>query len=93
MYNLKGRKPSSWKSITAPETIKALPERIIVGGSTFWVVRTSIQTLIYPFSGGSALTSFKGDQMILPDSEIRIADAASVTVDCYDGTSRTVKLK
>lgn len=93
MYNLKGRKPSSWKSITAPETIKALPERIVVGGSTFWVVRTSIQTLIYPFSGGSALTSFKGDQMILPDSEIRIADAASVNVDCYDGTSRTVKLK
>ena len=93
MYNLKGRKPSSWKTITAPETIKGLPERIQVGGNTFWVVRTSIQTLIYPFSGGSALTVFKGDQMIRPDSEVRVSDGTSVSVDCYDGKARTVKLK
>lgn len=93
MYNLKGRKPSSWKTITAPETIKGLPEHIQVGGNTFWVVRTSIQTLIYPFGGGSALTLFKGDQMILPDSEVRIVDGTSVSVDCYDGQARTVKLK
>lgn len=93
MYNLKGRKPSSWKTIAAPQTVKSLPERIVVGGNTFWVVRTSVQTLIYPFGGGNALTSFKGDQMIRPDSEVRIVDAASVSVDCYDGVSRTVKLK
>lgn len=93
MYNLKGKRPSSWKTITAPETIKSLPERIIVGGNTFWVVRTSVQTLIYPFGGGSAVTLFKGDQMIRPDSEVRITDGSSVSVDCYDGKSRTVKLK
>lgn len=93
MYNLKGRRPSAWKTIAAPETVKALPERIVVGGNTFWVVRTSIQTLIYPFSGGNALTSFKGDQMIRPDSEVRIVDAVSVSVDCYDGVARTVTLK
>lgn len=93
MYNLKGKKPSSWKTITAPETIKSLPERIVVGGNTFWIVRTSVQTLIYPFGGGSALTEFKGDQMIRPDSEVKIVDGSSVSVDCYDGKSRTVKLK
>ena len=93
MYNLKGKKPSSWKSITAPETIKGLPERIEVGGSTFWVIRTSIQTLIYPFSGGSAITAFRGDQMILPDSPVNVIDGTSVSVDCYDGKSRTVVLK
>ena len=93
MYNLKGRKPSSWKTIVAPETVKSLPERIIVGGNTFWVVRTSIQTLIYPFGGGNALTSFKGDQMIRPDSEVKIVDAVSVSVECYDGKQRTVTLK
>ena len=93
MYNLKGRKPSTWKTIAAPETVKALPERIIVGGNTFWVVRTSVQTLIYPFGGGNALTSFKGDQMIRPDSEVRVVDAVSVSVDCYDGVARTVTLK
>jgi len=93
MYNLKGKKPSSWTTITAPETIKGLPERLEVGGKTFWVVRTSIQTLIYPFGGGNALTVFKGDQMIRPDSEITVADANSVSVSCYDGHTRTVRLK
>jgi hypothetical protein len=93
MYNLKGNKPSSWKGIIAPETIKALPQRIEVGGNSFWVVRTSVQTLIYPFSGGNAVTTFKGDQMIRPDSEVKVNDASSVSVSCYDGQTRTVKLK
>ena len=94
MYNLKGKKPSTWKTIIAPETIKGLPEMIKVGGSTFWVVRTSIQTLIYPFGGGSSMTSFKGDQMIRPDSKITVLDdGMSVSVECYDGQTRTVKIK
>lgn len=93
MYNLKGRRPSSWKTITGPDKIKSLPERIVVGGNTFWVVRTSIQTLIYPFGGGDPLTSFSGDQMIRPDSEVRTVDERSVSVDCYDGQTRTVVLK
>jgi hypothetical protein len=93
MYNLKGKKPSSWTTIIAPETIKSLPEKIEVGGSTFWVVRTSVQTLIYPFNGGTAVTAFKGDQMIRPDSAINVEDASSVSVGCYDGKTRSVKLK
>ena len=93
MYNLKGQKPSSWKGIHAPETVKSLPERIISGGKSFWVVRTSIRTLIYPFYGGAPLTSFEGDQMIRPDSEVKAVDASSVEVTCYDGRTRTVSLK
>lgn len=93
MYNLKGQKPASWKGIRSDETIKALPERIIVGGSTFWVVETSIRKLIYPFYGGEPLTAFTGDQMICPDSGIKILDDVSVEVNCYDGKRRTVKLK
>ena len=93
MYNLKGQKPSSWKGIRAEETIKALPERITVGGNSFWVVRTSIQSLIYPFYGGEPLTAFKGDQMIRPDSDVKAVDGTTVEVTCYDGKKRTVKLK
>ncbi len=93
MYNLKGKKPSSWKSIIASETIKSLPERIEVGGRTFWVVRTAIQTLIYPFNGGASLTAFSGDEMIRPDSKVEIVDDSSVRVECYDGKTRTVKIK
>ena len=93
MYNLKGEKPASWKGIEAPETIKSLPEKISVGGNSFWVVRTSVQTLIYPFYGGEPLTSFAGDQMIRPDSEIITLDGTAVEVSCYDGKRRAVKLK
>ena len=93
MYNLKGQKPSSWKPITDEETIKGLPERVEVGGNTFWVVRTSIQTLIFPFLGGDPLTAFEGQKMILPSSEVNVIDDMSVQVTCYDGQTRTVKLK
>jgi hypothetical protein len=93
MYNLKGQKPASWKGISAPETVKSLPEKITVGGSSFWVVRTSVQTLIYPFYGGDPLTTFAGDQMIRPDSEIKALDGTTVEAVCYDGKRRTVKLK
>ena len=93
MYNLKGQKPAAWKGITAQETIKNLPERIFVGGNSFWVVRTSIQTLIFPFYGGDPLTSYTGNQMIRPDSEVRAVDDATVEFACYDGKVRTLKLK
>ena len=93
MYNLKGKKPDSWKGIVAPERIKGLPERLVVGGSTYWIVRTSMQTLIYPFYGGTPLTTFTGDKMILPKSEVKVLDGTSVSVDCYDGQKRTVVLK
>lgn len=93
MYNLKGQKPESWKGIKVEETIKGLPEVINVGGKSFWVVRTSIQTLIYPFVGGESLTTFEGDKKIRPDSPVTVLDVTSVEVECYDGHKRTVKLK
>ena len=93
MYNLKGQKPASWKGIALQETIKGLPERVEVGGRTYWVVRTSKQTLIYPFTGGEPLTTFTGQQMIMPDSSVDIVDEASVQVQCYDGKARIVKVK
>lgn len=93
MYNLKGVKPANWKDITAKETIKALPERLEVGGSTFWVVRTSLQTLIFPFMGGESLTDFSGDKMIRPDSEVKVIDNGTVEVTLYDGKQKSVKIK
>ena len=94
MYNLKGQKPASWKGITVSgETIKNLPERIDLGGSTFWIVRTSVQTLIFPFYGGEPLTVFEGNQRIRPDSEIKKLDGTNVEFTCYDGKVRTQAMK
>ena len=93
MYNLKGKKPESWKTIVSSETIKSLPERLTVGGQDFWVVRTSVQTLIYPFYGGEPVVVLDGDDKIRPDSEVKVLDDTSVQVSCYNGKTRTLKLK
>lgn len=92
MYNLKGKKPESWKGISAEETIKSLPELLKVGGKDYWVVRTSIQTLIFPFYGGEPVTDFDGNSKIKPDSDVNVVDATTVQVICYDGKSRNIKL-
>ena len=91
LYNLHGQKPEGWKGIKAPQTVKNLPELIEAKGRRYWVVRTSVQTLIYPFEGGEALTKFEGQKMIRPDSGIAV-DGASVKVTCYDGKERNIKL-
>ena len=91
MYNLQGKVPAQWKDITAPETIKDLPERIVAGGKSYWVVRTSIQTLIFGFYGGTPLTDFKGDDMIRNDSPV-LVNGSSVEVVAHDGKKRVIKL-
>lgn len=93
MYNLHGKKPESWKGISCNETITSLPERVFVGDKSFWVVRTSVQTLIYPFYGGQPLNSFKGDQMFLPDASVKVKDSRTLEAECYDGKIRAVKIK
>ena len=76
------------------ETIKALPEKLTVGQKDYWIVRTAIQTLIYPLGGGKPLTKFKDDAKIRPDSEVLIQEGEkAVEVSCYDGKRRTVNLK
>ncbi|MBQ8499124.1 MAG: hypothetical protein IJ495_00355 [Bacteroidales bacterium] len=94
MYNLQGTKPSAWKGIAVPgETIKGLPERIDLSGSTFWIVRTSVRTLVFPFYGGEPLTVLEGNQRIRPDSDIKAVDGKTVEFTCYDGKVRTQALK
>lgn len=91
MYNLKGQKPAAWKGITAEETIKGLPEPVKIDGSTWWVVRTSIQTLIFPFYGGDPVTVFEGDRMIRPDSDV-VPVKGGVEVTRYDGRKVTIEI-
>ena len=89
-YDLHGKQVSSWKGITADETIKSLPELLEGNGKKYWVVRTSVQTLVFPFSGGDPLVKGEGNKMIRPDSKIEITDKGFNAV-CYDGKERTFK--
>ena len=90
-YNLHGQKPEGWKGIRAPETVKDLPELIQVGGKNYWVVRTSIRTLVYPFAGGENLLKEEGGKMLRPDTQLKIS-SKGVSGECYDGRNREYKL-
>ena len=92
MYNLHGKKPDGWKGILAPETVKALPELLEVKDKKYWVVRTSIRTLVYGFQGGEPLTKDEGGKMIRPNSQVTPTARGGLTVDCYDGKTRDIKL-
>lgn len=92
MYNLHGRKPTEWKGIYAPETVKSLPELVEVKGKHYWAVRTSVRTLIYGFYGGGPLIRDEGGKMLRPDSQLTVTPRGALTVDCYDGKTRDIKL-
>ena len=92
MYDLHGKKPSSWKGIKTEETIKSLPELLKVKGKRFWIVRTSVRTLVFGFDGGEPLYSGNGNKMLLPDSKINVNDKGTVSALCYDGKERSLKL-
>lgn len=91
MYNLRGNRPSKWKTIAPKEAIKNLPEELVIAEKRYWVVRTSARTLIYDFYGGNPLINFEGKKIIRPDSPIQV-DGRSVVVTCYDGRERNLKL-
>lgn len=92
MYDLHGKSPSSWKGIRPDNTVKSLPELLEAKGKKYWVVRTAVQTLVYPFEGGAPVTKQTGDKMIRPDSGITVRKDGSVSALCYDGKERTFKL-
>lgn len=93
MYNLKGQRHADWTAIKSTDLIKGLPEKIEVGGNIYWVVRTSLQTLIYPFMGGEPISTFVGDQMAVPNTEVTVLDDTSIEVESYDGKKRTIRLR
>ena len=56
------------------------------------MVRTASGTDIYPFLGGDPITDAKGDKAFRHDASLVVKDA-SVSGPCYDGKTRSVKIK
>lgn len=90
-YDLHGRQAKGWMGIKPTEKIKALPELLKVKGKRYWLVRTSVQCLIYGFNGGEPLNEADGNKMIKPDSAVEVKDG-KVYATCYDGKIRNIKL-
>lgn len=92
MYNLKGVKPSSWKAISPDSTIKTMPERIDIAGKTYWVVRTSAETLVYPLMGGEPVFRNRGNDRIRPDSSVDILPDGRLKMVTLGGNEFVTKL-
>ena len=67
-------------------------ELLEIKDKRYWAVRTSIRTLVYGFDGGAPLTGEEGGKMIRPDSQLTPTSRGGLTVDCYDGKTRDIKL-
>lgn len=93
MYNLQGKVPESWQDITSTDTIVSLPERVVTGQKSFWVVRTSRQTLVFQFMGGQTLTDFSGDSMLMPDTSVKVEADGSLSAVSYSGKTQKIKVK
>lgn len=63
MYNLKGEKPASWKSIRPAEAAIGLPELLEKGSRSWWIVRSSEKSLAYSFYG-DFVKSFVGEPVL-----------------------------
>lgn len=92
-YDLHGKAVDGWKGIKPEATIKSLPELLEWKGAKYWIIRTSIQAMVYPFNGGDPVVKGNGDKMIRPDSKIEINENGSIEAKCYDGKERTFKLE
>ena len=92
MYDLHGKPVSDWKGITSDETIKSLPELLKVKGKRYWVVRTSVRTLVYGANGGTPVLNPSGNKMIRPDATLKSNEDGTISALCYDGKERSLKL-
>ena len=92
-FDLHGNTAEGWQGIEVKETIKSLPEPVFVGDKVYWAVRTSIQTLFYEYEGGPALAKNSKTPMVRPDTEIQVNDDGTVSVTCYDGKVRKLKMQ
>lgn len=63
MYDLRGRVPEGWKGITAPETIKGLPDLVEYHGRKWWAVQTASDLLFFEFNGGEPVPKREARKM------------------------------
>lgn len=89
-YNLHGETVESWGGITADETILTLPELLEGNGERYWIVRTSLRAMIFPFNGGEPLVKGEAGKTIKTNSIITVTDKG-FSAECTDGKTRILK--
>lgn len=70
---------AAWNDITLEETIKSFPELIEIGSNKYWVLRTTVRTMIYTING-NCVTNFSDKNWLKPDSPVMPAGDSFVKV-------------
>ncbi len=90
-YDLSGKRPGGWNDISLSERIMSLPECLEVGGKTYWVVRTSYQTLIYD-AHGTLCADFTKKRKLKKDTSVEPVSSHEVKVALIDGKDMILDL-
>ena len=90
-YDLSGKRPGGWNDISLSERIMSLPECLEVGGKTYWVVRTSYQTLIYD-AHGTLCADFTKKRILKKDTSVEPVSSHEVKVALIDGKDMILDL-
>lgn len=92
LYDLEGKLVDGWTGLQTDETIKCLPELLEVNSSRYWIVTTSLQTIICDFYG-KPVADFSGSKKMRPGTEIVKISGDDVEVETYDAKKWRLNLK
>lgn len=83
LYDLDGKLAEGWTGPQTDETIKCLPELLEINSRRYWVVTTSLQTIICDFNG-KPVADFSGSKKMRPGTDIVRISGDDVEVETYD---------
>ena len=92
LYTLEGNLYKNWRGIKCRETIKHLPDPVTISGKRYWILRTTVQTLICKLDGTLA-ADFEKNSRLKPKSEVTPVEGSEVRVNCYDGKTYLLNLE
>lgn len=81
-----------WSDIRLPETIREFPELKDFGGNRYWILRTSLRTMIYTVNG-IPVTDIKEKNRIKPDSPVIPLSGSDVLVQTLQGRNISINLE
>lgn len=79
LYNRDGTPHKAWSDISTDETIKNFPHPIIIDGNRYWVLRTSLKSVIYT-TNGNPVTAVKGRSALAVDTPVEHVGGGIVKV-------------
>lgn len=92
LYNKNCKPYPAWSDIKLPETIREFPELKEFGGNKYWILRTSLRTMIYSING-NPVTDPKEKNRLKPDSPVIPLEGSNVMVQTLQGKNISLNLE